>query len=108
MPTPSTSASQKAVTARRRNGDTRRGYGKAGERSIVTAMRLRFALLVLVVASGRAVAAPAPPSAETERLVVLGKVWGTVNVFHPYLAYRDIDWDAALLAAIPKVLAAKS
>jgi C-terminal processing protease CtpA/Prc len=42
-----------------------------------------------------------------ERLVELGKLWGAIKYFHPYLAYReDIDWDAALVAAIPKVNAA--
>jgi len=29
-----------------------------------------------------------------------------VKFFHPYLAYRNIDWDGALIAAIPKVKAA--
>jgi C-terminal processing protease CtpA/Prc len=44
-----------------------------------------------------------------ERLVSLGKLWGAVKYFHPYLAYReDIDWDAALVSAIPKVNAADS
>jgi C-terminal processing protease CtpA/Prc len=42
----------------------------------------------------------------TERLVSLCKVWGTVRYLHPYLAYKDIDWDAALIAALPKVEAA--
>jgi hypothetical protein len=44
-----------------------------------------------------------------ERLVSLGKLWGAVKYFHPYLAYReDIDWDAALVSAIPQVNAANS
>ena len=44
-----------------------------------------------------------------ERLVSLGKLWGAVKYFHPYLAYRDdIDWDAALVSALPKVNAANS
>ena len=43
-----------------------------------------------------------------ERLAALAKVWGTVKYFHPYLAYRDIDWDKALVEAIPRVNAAKS
>jgi C-terminal processing protease CtpA/Prc len=44
-----------------------------------------------------------------ERLVSLCKLWGAVKYFHPYLAYRDdIDWDAALVSAIPKVNAANS
>jgi C-terminal processing protease CtpA/Prc len=44
-----------------------------------------------------------------ERLVGLCKLWGAVKYFHPYLAYRDdIDWDAALVAAIPRVRSATS
>jgi hypothetical protein len=43
----------------------------------------------------------------TERLVSLCKVWGTVRYLHPYLAHKEIDWDAALIAALPKVEAAK-
>jgi hypothetical protein len=44
-----------------------------------------------------------------ERLVSLGKLWGAVKYFHPYLAYRDdIDWDAALVSAIPQVNAANN
>jgi C-terminal processing protease CtpA/Prc len=43
-----------------------------------------------------------------DRLVGLAKVWGAVKFFHPYLAYREIDWDKALVEAIPKVNAAKT
>jgi len=47
-------------------------------------------------------------SIRIERLIGLCKLWGNIKVFHPYLAYRqDIDWDAALVAAIPRVNAAK-
>ena len=42
------------------------------------------------------------------RLIGLARVWGAVKYFHPYLAYRDIDWDKALIDTIPKVDAAKS
>ena len=42
------------------------------------------------------------------RLIGLAKVWGAVKYFHPFLAYRDIDWDKALIDAIPKVSAAKT
>lgn len=41
-----------------------------------------------------------------QRLITLCKLWGVVKFFHPYLAYREIDWDGALLAAIPAVKAA--
>jgi C-terminal processing protease CtpA/Prc len=43
-----------------------------------------------------------------ERLAGLGKLWGSIKYFHPYLAYKDLDWDAALVATIPKVNAARS
>lgn len=42
-----------------------------------------------------------------QRLITLCKLWGTVKLFHPYLAYRPIDWDAALVTAIPTVKSAK-
>jgi hypothetical protein len=42
------------------------------------------------------------------RLAGLARVWGTVKYFHPYLAYREIDWDRALIEAIPKVNAART
>jgi hypothetical protein len=48
-------------------------------------------------------------SARIDRLVALCKLWGTVKYFHPYLAYReDIDWDKALVEAVPKINAAQS
>ena len=46
--------------------------------------------------------------AHIERLAGLAKVWGAVKYFHPYLAYREIDWDKALIETIPKVKAAKT
>jgi C-terminal processing protease CtpA/Prc len=53
-------------------------------------------------------AEPAPADdAHVERIAKLCKVWGTVRYFHPYLAYKDIDWDAALIKALPRVRAAK-
>jgi C-terminal processing protease CtpA/Prc len=48
-------------------------------------------------------------SNHVERLVGLCRLWGAIKYFHPYLAYReDIDWDAALVAAIPEVRAANN
>jgi hypothetical protein len=34
------------------------------------------------------------------------RLWVTVEYFHPYLAYRDIDWDRALLTSLPKIRSA--
>lgn len=42
----------------------------------------------------------------TNRLAALARLWGDIKYFDPQLAYRDVDWDAALLDAIPKVEAA--
>jgi C-terminal processing protease CtpA/Prc len=65
-------------------------------------------VLALPFSDSWARAADAQPDAKgTERLVSLCKVWGTVRYLHPYLAYKDIDWDAALIAALPRVEAAK-
>lgn len=38
-----------------------------------------------------------------ERLTQVARLWGTVRYLHPYLAYKDIDWDAALVAALPRI-----
>src|SRR5215218_819419 len=46
--------------------------------------------------------------ARIARLAGLANVWGTVKYFHPFLAYRDIDWDKALIETIPKVNAART
>jgi C-terminal processing protease CtpA/Prc len=48
---------------------------------------------------------PAPPSA-IERLAHAVKLWGQVRYLHPWLAYKDVDWDAALVNALPKIRAA--
>lgn len=52
-------------------------------------------------------AAPKPAS-EIERLTHIGRLWGTVRYLHPWLAYKEIDWDAALVQAIPRVRAAQT
>jgi C-terminal processing protease CtpA/Prc len=46
--------------------------------------------------------------AQTERLAGLARLWGAVKFFHPVLAYRDIDWDGALIKAIPAVKSART
>src|SRR5438128_2458434 len=51
---------------------------------------------------------PTAPDSLTERLAGLGRLWGAVKFFHPYLAYKDIDWDSALVKAIPLVRAART
>src|SRR5262245_15550941 len=78
-------------------------------------MRATFSLYVILCLGFARVHSqplqPAPQSTESsriERLAGLAKVWGAVKFFHPYLAYKEIDWDKALVEAIPKVAAAKT
>jgi CubicO group peptidase (beta-lactamase class C family)/C-terminal processing protease CtpA/Prc len=42
------------------------------------------------------------------RLAGLARVWGVAKYFHPALAGPTIDWDAALVDAIPEVKAAQT
>lgn len=73
--------------------------------------------LSLLLGGGAAAAfaqpAPAPEpltgdALRLQRLEHLARLWGGVEHFHPYLAYREIDWDQALLEALPRVRAAES
>ena len=47
-------------------------------------------------------------TSQVARLAALGKLWGTIKYFHPYTAYKEINWDSALVQAIPKVYNAES
>lgn len=47
-------------------------------------------------------------STEVDRLAKLGEVWFKAKQFHPYLAYRNVDWRGALAGAVPAVRAAKT
>lgn len=72
--------------------------------------RAILAVLALLLTSVAAYpqAAAQPRDVHIDRLARVGRLWGVVRYLHPYLAYKDIDWDAALMAAIPKVREAKS
>ncbi|HEY0558239.1 MAG TPA: hypothetical protein VGG20_28565, partial [Thermoanaerobaculia bacterium] len=67
--------------------------------------RRTLGALVLLVFAGLS---PVRAATDVERLTHLAKLWGTVRYLHPYLAYKEIDWDAALIQAIPRVRAARS
>jgi hypothetical protein len=67
--------------------------------------RRALGALVLLVFAGLS---PARAATDVERLTHLAKLWGAVRYLHPYLAYKEIDWDAALIQAIPKVRSAKT
>jgi C-terminal processing protease CtpA/Prc len=64
-----------------------------------------FATALLLIVSRSVFGAEVP--SEQDRLIATGRLWVTVKYFHPYLAYRkDIDWDKALVEALPKIRAA--
>jgi len=69
-------------------------------------------IVLLLLLNGLTLAGPSAPDREDdvriERLIALGKLWVAVKYFHPWLAYQDIDWDAAFIAAVPKIQAAKT
>ena len=69
-------------------------------------------LSLLILGSAFCQTLQAQPSstedARIARLAGLAKVWGTVKYFHPFLAYRNIDWDKALIETIQSVNTAKT
>src|SRR5262249_39847044 len=72
-----------------------------------TRLQRRMAAIAACLVLANAPLAQAEPLPDaTERVIALARVWAQAKFFHPYLAYKDIDWDAALVAAIPKAEAA--
>jgi C-terminal processing protease CtpA/Prc len=55
-----------------------------------------------------AVLAATPADAATARLVGLARAWAHVKYVHPAMATADVDWDGALLRALPAVEAART
>jgi C-terminal processing protease CtpA/Prc len=74
----------------------------------VTALLLTLCLTAQAQQPGHTPVHKSAGDARIARLVGLAKVWGAVKYFHPFLAYRDIDWDKALVETIPKVEAART
>jgi carboxyl-terminal processing protease len=68
----------------------------------------RVLVLLTFVALGGAYPAAVrqEPIDQSTRLALLGKVWGLAKYFHPQVAEGTVDWDAALLEAIPRVKSA--
>ena len=63
---------------------------------------------LVLIQSGKPLIAQELKASQVERLEGLCRLWGSVKYVHPHLAYRDIDWDKALVETIPKVEAASS
>ena len=64
--------------------------------------------LPAVAAAQGAPPADGKPEPSMENAAALGRVWGTVKYVHPALAFREVDWDAALVEALPRATAAKT
>jgi hypothetical protein len=45
---------------------------------------------------------------QLNRLVDAGKVYGYIKYFHPWLQYKDINWDSAFASNVPAIVNAKS
>lgn len=41
---------------------------------------------------------------QTKRLADAGKLWGHIKYFHPWLQYKNINWDSAFAAAVPSII----
>ncbi|MGO9828542.1 MAG: S41 family peptidase [Myxococcaceae bacterium] len=63
---------------------------------------------LLLSSSPTGPSAPNLTSLEVRRLVHLGQLWSTVKTFHPALFTTNLDWDAALIEAEPRVRSAKT
>ncbi|MCP4213202.1 MAG: hypothetical protein GY765_01040 [bacterium] len=72
----------------------------------VIVISILLACFVLPATAGTT--APQEQGKKYERLVNLCKIWGKSRFFHPYLAYKNIDWDKALVTILPEVYAAKT
>ena len=63
--------------------------------------------LIFVAGTARAQALR-DDSLRVQRLAAIGRLWGVVKYFHPAFLARDVPWDSALVATIPRVRAART
>lgn len=69
----------------------------------------RLRLLLAFALSVQPLMAQSGDAAATRRLAALGRVWGFARYHHPLIGTDStIDWDAAVVAAIPMVRAART
>lgn len=45
---------------------------------------------------------------QIHRLADAGKIYGHIKYFHPYLQYKNINWDSAFVASVPNILKASN
>ena len=74
-------------------------------------MRPFTVIIVLLLSLASVEAQPAARADEglrTARIAAAGRLWGRIKHFHPYLATRHVDWDRALVEALPSIGTARS
>ena len=65
-------------------------------------------LLLLFFASSASFAQRSLTKEQINRLADAGKVYGYIKYFHPFLQYKDINWDSAFVANIEEIINAKN
>jgi C-terminal processing protease CtpA/Prc len=66
------------------------------------------ALLALVLPGAERAPAAELPAGAAERLDRAARLWGEVRFRHPWVLTKGVDWDGALLRALPRILDAKT
>jgi C-terminal processing protease CtpA/Prc len=82
-----------------------RGWGAAVTAVIMAVTALTTDARTAAAEPPEMTAAPAVVG-RIDRLVGLARIWAEVKYFHPALFQRAVDWDGALIKAIPEVEAA--
>jgi carboxyl-terminal processing protease len=62
-----------------------------------------FVLAVALAVTTSGVAGQGPSLDEVTRLSALARTWGLLKYFHPGVSQGTMDWDATLVAAIPRI-----
>ena len=69
-------------------------------------MRLKLLLLSLLICNFT-LAQQSLTSEQINRLADAGKIYGYVKYFHPWVQYKDFNWDSAFLSNVEKIIKAK-
>ncbi len=64
--------------------------------------------LILLFASNFSFAQQSLNTEQMARLADVGKVYGYIKYFHPWLQYKDINWDSAFAANVEGIINAKN
>lgn len=70
-------------------------------------MRLRLSILFILLAQFSSSQSTLTKE-QINRVADAGKVWGYIKYYHPYIQYKNINWDSAFSESVPKILEAKN